>query len=104
MSRARNRYPGDLDDAMVGRSMRWGVLLGIPAIYLLVTTVVLLGGASLGTALSVAALPAIAAGGYFGTLVVVDWAQHNHEVDEVRTILHPIATHHAHQAHRRHAA
>ncbi|MEW6155372.1 MAG: hypothetical protein AB1673_15505 [Actinomycetota bacterium] len=107
-------YPGDLDDASVARSMRWGVVVGVPTVFVLVTVVGLLAGLGLFTAVAVAAWPAIVAGGYFGTLGVVDYAQHQHPVGEVRALLHPLHGHHPlhgrrphrphHPARHRHAA
>ncbi len=95
------RYPGDLDDAAVARSIRWGFVVGIPTMYLLLFLAVLAGGGSLSKAFFVPALPAVATGGFFGTLAVVDWAQHDHPVGQVRTLLHPRA---AHQPHRQRTA
>lgn len=64
--------PGPVDeDVAFGGILRLSLIVGIPATFLVLVGLAVLGGEAVGTALAVAGLPALVAGPYFGGLAVL---------------------------------
>ena len=80
---ATNVSETELSESSVGHAVARGIVLGVPSVFLAVLAVSLLGGAALGNALSLSAVPAIFAGPYFGTLMLLSRAEERQHVAEV---------------------
>lgn len=80
----------DLEASTVGAGVRRGVVRGVPTIFVLITVVALLGGVSPGSALGLAVLPALVAGPYFGTLIVLSHIEEKRHLAEVTPLGGPV--------------
>jgi hypothetical protein len=63
--------PSGFSDHDAGTALRRGALVGIPAAFVLAAASALLAGFGLGTALAIAAWPAIVAGPFIGAFALV---------------------------------
>lgn len=79
--------PEELSDAGVVRALRRGVGFGVPGILVIVVCVVLLAGQGLGVAVTIAAVPALFAGPYFGVIVSLTVAERQAEAGAT---IHPM--------------
>lgn len=91
---ATNIYETELDGRTIGGAVRLGVVLGVPTFFLAVLTVSLLGGAPLASAVSLAALPALVGGPYFGSLIMLSRLEERRHLAEVAEM----KAHHRHDA------
>jgi hypothetical protein len=80
-------FDGELSDGQVGHALRSGSLIGIPAIYVLVTLISLVASAPLMDALAIAVWPAIVGGPFFGAVVFLGLTVAH---DERRAVVVPL--------------
>lgn len=85
----------EFDEVTVGKAVLRGVTFGVPIVFAIVTLVALWGGVGIVAAMTTAALPALVAGPYFGTLVAVSAEEEHCVPPEARSFGHFHAEEHS---------